>query len=352
MTGAARRYYQFGPFRLDPQDRVLLKAGKVVSLHPKAVAVLLLLVENSDRVVTRDEFLEKIWAGTYVGEGSLYVIISLLRNVLGRDGSGNPYIVTVPKRGYRFAAPVEAAEDRPAARPLIKRSLAALPFKLFGTDADERYLGLGIADTLITRLGANRNVVVRPTAAVQKYEGAQQDPLAAGRALGVEFVLAGTVRKAAGRLRATVQLVSVLDGVVVWADEFELTCSNVFALESSIANRVAREMLPALARPAKGGRVRYYTRNTAAYQAYLKGRYYYSRKTAEGFFKSVENFRQAVEIDPDYALAYAATADAYLSAITYCLFRPTEIALWAKKAVAKALELDDALAEAHAARAG
>ncbi|PYS85104.1 MAG: hypothetical protein DMF67_02285 [Acidobacteria bacterium] len=226
--------------------------------------------------------------------------------------------------------------------------MAVLPFKSLGAGAGEDFAGPGMADALITKLSNVKNFNVLPTSAVLKYAGPESDPLAAGRALGVDSVLDGRMQRAGERIRVTVQLLRTGDGAPLWAGQFDENFTNVFAVQDSISDQLTRALTLRLSGEERGQLQKHYTENADAYQAYLKGRYFWNKRTTEGFKKGIENFRQAIAQDPNYALAYAGLADCYARLNERGLPPAQDTAPRAKAAVAKALALDDSLAEAHA----
>jgi len=183
---------EFGPFRLDAAKRVLWRGGRIVALPPKALDLLVALAEQRGDVVTKDELMKRVWPDTFVEEANLSVNVSSLRKALGERPGGGPYIETVSRRGYRFAA-LEAPPDR--ALP----TLAVLPLTALGRSEDDAYLGAGLADAVITRLSGTGHVVVRPTSAVLKY--ANRDPREAGRELQVDAVLEGRIQRRGSTIR-------------------------------------------------------------------------------------------------------------------------------------------------------
>jgi TolB-like protein/DNA-binding winged helix-turn-helix (wHTH) protein/Tfp pilus assembly protein PilF len=225
------------------------------------------------------------------------------------------------------------------APPSEPRSIAVLPFRPLGLDSRNEYLGLGLADALTTRLGNLKQIIVRSTASTKKYEGGAEDPVTAGRELGVDAVLAGSVQRSGERIRVTVQLVSVRDGATLWTEAFDRDATDIFAVEDSISSQVAQATVPALSDQEHTRLAKRYTQNGEAYESYLKGRYFWNKRTAEGLKKSIDCFRQAIRLDPNYALAYAGLADSYTFGAD-----PSE----AKTAAEKALSVDEQLAEAHA----
>src|SRR5262245_44511073 len=229
----SKQLYEFGPFRLDPAEARLLRDGEPVPLTPKAFEVLLFLVQNSGQLVDKEKLMERVWADSFVEENNVKVTVSMLRKVLEEGTEGSRYIETVPRRGYRFTAPVrELILEEPAliVREQIRTSVlveetdeppegkvagncttfAVLPFKqLFSGDQSEEYLGLGLADALTTRLSSVRSLMVRPTSAIAKYRDNSQDAVSAGRELSVDYVLDGRLRRSGDRIRITLQVISV-----------------------------------------------------------------------------------------------------------------------------------------------
>lgn len=358
--------YEFDSFRLDVAERRLLRDGSPVPLAPKVFDTLLALVENSGRLLHKDELISGLWPDTFVEESTLARNISDLRKALGPPGEAK-YIETVPKCGYRFLTDVRQVqpqcstvivERRTRSRVVMEeelesevRSIAILPFKrLNANDADD-YLGLGLADELITRLSNIRQIAVRPTSAVMKYVGTTHDPVAAGRALKVEAVLDGAIQKSGERVRVTVQLVSIDSENPLWAGKFDEKFTDVFAVEDSISEQVASALMLELTADERLLLRKRYTDNTEAYQLYLKGRYYWNKRTTEWLKKGVECFSQAIDLDPDYASAYAGLSDSYTLLVIREALSPDEGFKKAKAAAAMALKIDPSLGEAQASLA-
>ncbi|HEX8068780.1 MAG TPA: winged helix-turn-helix domain-containing protein [Pyrinomonadaceae bacterium] len=438
MSQQTERLYEFGPFRLDPLKRRLVRDGQTVVLTSKSFDTLLALVEHRGRVLPKDELMRRLWPDTSVEENNLTQQISALRRALGERAGEHRYIVTVPGRGYSFVSDVREVADEgadlileqrtrsritidveeehtdghgeeqperhetdraaestrthaiaPAARRRTRarlfalvsvglamslllalftyqrlardesraggppKSVAVLPFKSLNTDANEDLLGAGMSDTLIAKLSNVRQINVRPTSAVLKYAAADANTLAAGRELGVDAVLEGTVQRAADRVRVTVQLLDVRQGRPLWAQSFDEGLSDIFVVQDVISEQVAQALLARL-NGAEQRRLRKHdTNSVAAYQDYLRGRYFWNRRDEDGLRKSVGYFEQAIATDPTYAVAYAGLADAHNLLVNYHLAGSSadESAERARAAVTKALELDDTLAEAHASLA-
>jgi len=244
---------------------------------------------------------------------------------------------------------VHKSEQRGGSTAAAK-SIAVLPFKDLNAASEGDYLGSGMTDTLIAKLSNVRQIAVRPTSAVMKYAGASPDTVAAGRELGVDSVLEGTVQRSGDRVRVTVQLLSVGDGKPLWAQSFDERLTDIFAVQDSISEQVTRAMLVKLNGEERERLKNRETENIEAYQAYLRGRHFWNKRNEDGLKRSIQYFQQATDIDPVYAAAYAGMADAYSVLVHYGFASPSpeESLQKAKAAATRALEIDDTLAEAHA----
>ena len=393
-TSSAREFYEFDVFRVDAGRHLLLRDGQSVNLAPRAFNMLLALIRRRGEVLAKDELMRQLWPDTVVEENNLTVIISALRKALGENPQQHRYIVTIPGRGYSFVAEVreivealpEAATPPaltlPAAPPsrarvlshhriilaalsvlviavtawlVIKsrqpateaavKTIAVLPFKNLSGQSGDEYLTLGLADTLITSLGNLRQVVTRPTSSVLKY--ADADPLTAGRQLGVDALIDGRFQRLNDRIRITVQLIRVSDGAPLWSEKFDEKFTDVFAVQDATAERVSQALALRLSGEEKRLLARTLTASPEAWQLYLRGRYFWNKRTAEGLKKGIGYFEQATEKDPAYALAWAGLADSYNLLSYYSLSSPKDSFPKARAAAQKALSLDDTLAEAH-----
>jgi eukaryotic-like serine/threonine-protein kinase len=233
------------------------------------------------------------------------------------------------------------------------KSIAVLPFKMFGSvtaddTGSENYLGAGLADALITRLSQINRLSVRPTSSIMRYTDAQSDPLTAGRELGVPFVLDGRIRRAGEQIRVTTQLLDVRNGATVWGEQFDEKFTDVLALEDRISAHVAEALVPHLTGDERLRLAKRNTNNAEAYEAYLRGRYHWNQFTPDSLPKSLAAFQKAVELDPNYALAYVGLADFYIWANIYGLIPSSEAVPLAEAAARRAIELDDQLGEAYA----
>lgn len=417
MAAPVNVLYEFGPFQLEPPERLLLCDGRPVSLPPKAFDLLLVLVDRSGHLVEKDELLSMVWPGAFVEEGNLAVTVSLLRKALNDDRSHPRYIETVSKKGYRFVAAVKrhdecallidsskpnASEIEPRPIPTIEppprviaaesrresrnpkflvpvllgglligllalasvglahrknkstaasdtiRSLAVLPFQTLGTYGSDMYLELGMADAVITKLANTGKIIVRPTSAIQRYAGKQLTPQAIGKEQGVDAVLDGRIQRNGGQVRVTLQLIRVRDGAQLWADTLDTKFIDVFALEDSLSEMAAQAIRLKLTGGENQRFTRRYTENPAAYDAYMKGRYFWNKRTDVGLKKGLDYFREAIKLDPGFAEAYVGVADSYSMLGLYSVLPPKKAFPAAEDACTRALQMDDTLAAAHA----
>jgi TolB-like protein/DNA-binding winged helix-turn-helix (wHTH) protein/Tfp pilus assembly protein PilF len=229
------------------------------------------------------------------------------------------------------------------------RSIAVLPFKPLGQDEADRDLGLGMADTLITRLSGLGGIVVRPTSAVQRYASPDQVSLAAGREQLVDVVLEGSIQRSGDRLRVTVRLLNVRDGSPLWADKYDQQSTEVFAIQDAISEKVAGALALKLNGEERQRLAKRYTENIEAYQLYARGVFLRNQMTEEGLRRSIECLQKAIELDPKYGLAYAGLASSISPQAWFGYMTIREAEIRNRQLISKALELDDTLAEAHAA---
>ena len=347
MHPAPRENYEFGEFRLEADKRQLLRGGQPVPLTPKVFETLLHLVRNRAVVVEKDELMQALWPDTSVEENNLNQNISSLRRTLGQSRGSNRYILTVPGRGYRFTA--EVRTDAPEQASSQCRAIAVLPFRPLVAEERDEALEMGMADTLIARLSGNGGTVVPSLSSVRRYTAMDRDPIAAGRELGVQFVLDGNLHLRGNRMRATVRLVSVGDGASLWSQIFDEKFTDVFAVQDTIAEKAAAALALRLSPQEKRELTRRYTENVDAYRLFVTGWYYLGKLTPLAISKGIELFQQAIDLDPSYALAYAGLADAYRRLPITSDVPPKDAFPKAKAAATQALKLDDSLAEAHMA---
>ncbi len=259
--------------------------------------------------------------------------------------------------GSKIEAPRYSESKPHPADPRLKapantRSLAVLPFTFLtlvsNGDTDERFLGIALADALITRLSKVRRFVVRPTTSISAFGEDPIDPVRAGRELNVDFILSGNIKKANDRIRVTVQLLSVAENAAVWATSIDEVLSDVFSLEDKLSSKVVEGLLPQLSPNERDEFGKRGTENPEAFEHYLRGRYYFNTFTEDSFAKAFVSFHSAISADPEYAHAYAGIADYYNWLGILGVLPPRDCFVPAIEAAKKAVELDPELSEAHA----
>jgi TolB-like protein/lipopolysaccharide biosynthesis regulator YciM len=222
-----------------------------------------------------------------------------------------------------------------------------LPFKPLVVENRDQSLEMGMADTLIMKLGRISNIIVRPIGTVRKYASLDQDPLAAGREQRVDAVLDGSIQRSGEQIRVTAQLVRVADGALLWADKFDVEFTDIFNVQDAIAEQIARTLIVKLTAEQQSQLTRRHTENAEAYKAYMVGRYWWDKRNQEGINKAIEYFNQAIAIDPSYGLAHTGLANCYVALSGYGILPPDEAFPRAKAAIMKALEMDDQSVEAR-----
>ena len=421
MSSLTSNLYEFDEFRLDPQSRVLRRGGTAVALTPKAFDVLLLLIQNAGRIVTKDELMKAVWPDSFVEESNLTQTIFMVRKALD-ETAGRRYILTVQGQGYRFLVPVtETANSGPeietretegpvppasaaseseiqlpphrrrardwrsaiiafavvalvllaastlwtwrsrdgAAEKPGRTMLAVLPFENFTGDPGQEYFSDGLTEEMISQLGdldpVHLGVIARTS--VMHYKDSQESIPQIGKDLGVQYVIEGSVRRDSERVRITAQLIQVKDQSHLWAREYDRDLGHLLELQAEIAREVANEIEFSLsgrrpieaaqkaAAPAPGAN------SYEAYDLYLKGRYFWNKRTVAGFRQAADYFQQAIDKDPNYGRAYAGLADTFTLMSTWYVGPQNQLMPRARTAALRALELDESLAEAHASLA-
>jgi TolB-like protein len=329
--------YEFGPFRVDERERRLLRDGEVVLLTPKVFDILLVLVRNSGHILSKDEVMKLVWPNTAVEEGNLARNISTLRSALGEHPREHQYIETVPWRGYRFVAGVRLVHDE--SPDAVISAVAVLPFINLTDDPNFEYLSDGITESLINDLSQLAQLKVMSRNSVFRYKGRETEASAVGRDLNVQAVVTGRVVKHDELFSISVGLVDARDDSHIWGAQYVRKRADILTLQEKMAQEITDKLRLKLTPEEQQRLNRRQTENAEAYQLYLKGRYYFNKLTVDGVQKGVEHFQQAIDRDANYALAYAGLGDCH----NYLAHRDE-----AKKAVMKALELDEKLGEAHA----
>jgi DNA-binding winged helix-turn-helix (wHTH) protein/tetratricopeptide (TPR) repeat protein len=352
---AAQERYRFGDMTLDVAERRLSRGGRNVSLAPKTHDLLVHLVRNAGRLVTKSDLLEHVWAGSFVEEGILSVHISGLRKALG-DEDRSRYIETVPRAGYRFIAPLL---DQRATRDGC--SVAVLPARPSGpgTSDAERSVGLAIAEALIDRLGRSRGISVRPTRAIHAYTDPGQDPVAIGRALQVDAVVVCRFEKSSNRLRVAVEVLRSGDGALLWGSAYDEIPGDGTSLPDAMATSIAAHLdaTPPRSRPAGvfgnwADARRSMSRPPTCLEVYEligRARAHMLMLSRSETPKAVAAYEAAIEMDPAFAAAHAGLALACCQQAELRLIPQEEAWSRARDAALRALALDDSCADAQVA---
>jgi DNA-binding winged helix-turn-helix (wHTH) protein/tetratricopeptide (TPR) repeat protein len=400
------RNFLLGDWSVAPKLNNLSGNGRTLHLEPKVMQVLVCLAEAGD-VVSKEVLMRKVWADTFVTDDVLTRCISELRKALGDDPKHPQYIQTIPKGGYRLIAPVRAGDGRngsgsvppsvapvdvsavvtakpktrrvmlpiilgagavisfgsywmvshsssgphPSAAPAVpsssfmspRTSVAVLPFKSHrGSAADD--FGVEIADALTTKLSESTHLAVSPTSTVLQYSGREHDAAAVGKALKVDYVLAGEVNKS--NHNVTVQVIRIRDEAPLLANTLNQKFTNIFDLEDSLGPRILHDLMVTLDHEEVQRLHKRYTENPQAYQAFLEAHYFMNKPSKQDQLKGILYFQKAVALDPKYAMAYAGLSDCYMRLGTHGV-APSVFVPKSRAAVMRALELDDTVAYAH-----
>ena len=405
MLAGITRGISFAEFELDPVRRRLLRGGEPLAINAKTYDLLIFLVENNGRVVSKDEILESVWVGQFVEEANLPVQVSALRKVLGDKKDAPRFLITVPGKGYKFVADVVKPDDtliieeqtieriiiddeieavanggraKLAAVPELNRnrglifvgslaliamlafglynyyppaptseirSLAVLPFINEDRSPDTEYLDDGLAESVIHSLSRFPELRVMSRNSSFRHRGIDVDAKRVGADLNVQAVLTGRLAHAGNNVTVSAELISTVDNSVIWGGQFTREISELERLRSDISGAVARRLQ---LRNLGDGADRSAS-DPEVYRLYLMGRYHIGKMTDAGFYKGREYFQQAVAMDAAYAPAYAGLAEAYNRLSTFHAVKPAEGFEKARSAALRAIELDEQSAEAHAA---
>jgi|CXWL01.1.fsa_nt_gi TolB-like protein/DNA-binding winged helix-turn-helix (wHTH) protein/Tfp pilus assembly protein PilF len=391
--------YEFGDFRLDGKSHRLFRreTKELVPLTPKAVEVLLVFAQSGGEMLTKDELLDKVWGGAFVEESNLAQTIFVLRKTLGDDTKEPKYILTVPHRGYQFISTVNQrhADDDILEESLLSeterlasiepqkskvrltlfalapivlvlgfaaywffpttkvakapeiRTIAILPFEDLSEQQTEKYLGISIADALAKQFGSLKQITARPIQAVLKYTDRRSDHQTIGRELQVDAILEGRIQRNGDRLRVNAHLIRISDNSTVWTDSFDDEFTNFFAVQDSISSKVVTSLALKMDDSERRRFEQRGTTSVEAYQAYMRGRYFWNKRTGENLQKAIAEFERSVAHDPQFALAFAGLADCHQLTSEYFLATPKDAFAKARTAAQRALEIDPNLAEAH-----
>ena len=333
--------YRFGEFLLHPREKQLLRAGDIVPLKPKAFQTLLLLIENRGHLLSKDEFLKRLWPNTFVDEVILAQNISQLRKALRTCPEVS--IETLPRLGYKFVGPVEVITEDPTTPAVV----AVLPFENIGESPDSQYVADGLTEEVIASLGQvdPLRIHVIGRTSVMAYKHSPKSVAEIGRELGAAFVLESSMRTEGGRIRVTAKLIRAADQVQLWGSSFDAEPTSMLNFQHELSRALAEQIRLRLSPDRLDALRRRQTANPQAYDAYLKGRYYWNHFTPATTRRAVECFAQATKLDPGYALAWSGIADAFSSAPIHADADPAQVWTKAKEATANALRSDPELPE-------
>jgi TolB-like protein/DNA-binding winged helix-turn-helix (wHTH) protein len=402
--------YRFGQFTLDPRRRTVSRADSPLSLTPKAFDVLLFLVQNPNRLVTKEELLQAVWDDTFVEEGNLTQYISHLRKALGDNSEDTRLIVTIARKGYQFTANVTVVEvadtskqvqipaiesmraDEPpvheipikeevppkgwrraaalavltvivatvtytswrhfagTAQPRSQKiMLAVLPFENLTGDPNKEYLADGLTEETISQLGRinpeHLGVIARTSVMGYKHKDERLDQI--GRDLSVQYVLENSLRESGNHIRLTAHLIQVKDQTHLWSQDYDYPVNDFLAVEDDLAKAVTHEIQVRLTSKQQAELAQSHPVNPEAFDAYLKGYYYFELNTDKDTDLAAKYFERATQLDPSYALAWVGLSRALKwQAVTGRIPRDESYRL-AREAVERALALNPNLAEAH-----
>ena len=318
--------YEFGPYQLDPNKRILTREGEGIQLTPKATEILIMLVKHAGQLVEKDELLKEVWPDTFVEEANLSQNIFMLRRAFGDDRAEPRYIETVARRGYRFLAAVKAVPQLgrgalPLQSGVSSQSpvVAVLPFLNNTGDPELEYLADGITSNVINNLSRITQLRVMSRSSVFRYSQKEMEPQDIGTQLGVNAILVGKMNAFPSGLMIHVELVDVASGWQLWGDSFDWKRIDLLEIQQTITKQTVTALEVNLTGEEEESISARYTENVEAYKCYLEGRYHWSRYTEKGVYRAIEHFRSAIEADPNYALPYAAIIDCYLRLVTHYL---------------------------------
>jgi TolB-like protein len=368
--GTAILQFTFGDYLLDPERRELTLGGQVVPVGPQVFDLLLHLVRNSDRVVSKDELLQAVWGGRIVSESTITSHINAVRKAICDNGEEQRLVRTIARKGFRFVgelgfgeigeaqqsngpgvgedAPAEPKEMPPSPLALPdKPSITVLPFQNLSGDPEQDYFADGVVEDIITALSRMRWLFVIARNSSFTYKGRAVDVKEVGQELGVRYVLEGSVRKSGNKVRITGQLIDATTGAHLWAERFEGTLDDIFELQDQIAESVVGAVAPQLERAEIERAKRKPTESLDAYDHYLRGMAKLHSGTRAAIEAALPLFLKAAELDPEFASAYgmAAWCHFWRKLNGWMIDRPREIAEGARLArLAVELGRDDAVA--------
>jgi TolB-like protein/Tfp pilus assembly protein PilF len=336
-----RNALRFGDFELNAATGELYRNGAKLHLQDQPLQILQILAARPGEIVNREELRQKIWpSDTFVDfDHGINNAIKRLREALGDTAETPHYVETLPRRGYRFVGKLE--REAPTFR-----SLAVLPLENLSHDPEQEYFAEGLTEALITTLAKVGGLRVVSRTSAMLYKGARKPLGEIARELAVDTIVEGTVLRVGHRVRITAQLIDAAKESHLWAESYERHIRDVLHLQAEVAEAIAKQVQVKLTPQELAHLAQTQAVNPEAYEAYLKGRYHWLRRSAEELPKAVRYFEQAIEIDRTYAAAYAGLADS-LSGLGVYFVAPEQGCGKAKQLALRALEMDAGLAEAH-----
>lgn len=373
QTNSPAGVVRFGPFELDVRAGELTKRGRKILLQEQPFQILLMLLERPGDVVLREEIRKRLWPNdTFVQFApSINAAMQRLREALGDTANEPRYVETVARRGYRLLGKIAINGNETKRGPgetnstdvstsmaaafleqgKSPKSIAVLPLENTSRDPDGDYLSEGITENIINSLSKIGGLRVTPRSTVFRYRKEVTNAQAIGRELRVEAVLAGRVTQHDGALVVSVELIDVTQGSQLWGERYSRRLTDLYEIEDEIARKISESLRVQLNRKDKERVAKRFTENSEAYQFYLRGRYWWNRRTPEDIRKGYRYFQQAIEKDAGYAMAYSGLADCYSHLCSFGAMAPKEAMARAKAAAAAAVALDPDLAEAHTSMA-
>jgi TolB-like protein/Flp pilus assembly protein TadD len=344
------RRFQFGAFAADLRTGQLTKTGRRVRLQEQPFRLLAVLLARAGELVTREELHAALWPHTTVDfDHGLNKAISKIREALGDSAHSPRFIGTVARRGYRFLTEVTTVREVPDWRSQPINSLAVLPLLNLSGDTSQDYFADGMTEVLIADLGQIRALHVISRTSAMAYKGSRKPLPEIGRELGVRAVVEGSVMRFGDQVRITAQLIEVPADRHIWAHSYTEELGNALVLQSRVARDIAQRVEAALTFPEQLALAKSTAVKPEAFEDYLKGRYFCNMRTSDGLRAAIACFERAIERDPSFAAAHSGLADAYALAgdWEYGVLAPRKAFIKAQAEAAKALALDDGLAEAH-----
>jgi TolB-like protein/cytochrome c-type biogenesis protein CcmH/NrfG len=353
--------YLFEDYSLDTDRRELRCGSEVVRVTAQVFDLLVYLIRNRDRVVSKDDLISAIWAGRIISDSALTTRLNVVRNTIGDSGAEQRLLKTLPRKGFRFVGAIREDDGRaiPSAGDVVyeasrhiltgKPSIAVLPFTNMSAEPDQEFLGDGIAEDVLTELSKLRWLLVVARNSSFTYKEKAVDVRRVSRELGVRYVLEGSVRQAARRVRVTGQLIDATTGAHVWSGRYDRDLADIFAVQDEIALAVAAAIAPAIVDAERQRAVRKLPESLGAWEAYQRGLWHMTRHNAADNELAATFFQRAINLEPSYASAYGGLAWSYMAASSvFGMITIAESCRLCEPLARKAIALDENDAEVRA----